>query len=320
MQSLAVFYGQNRPDYYLTEGLPLLLTTAFPFAAMGWWQAIRGTSCTQRSPTTEQLPPRSLALLRSLGLIALALPCILSLISHKEVRFIYPLLPILHVLAAPPLAAFFAPFPAPASLVKRTLLLALLAFNVALAAYASLVHQRGVVDVTHYLRHEYEARQLELGKDAALTGAGLQTEARIMTAAFLMPCHSTPWRSHLVHPGIEAWALTCEPPLHVPLSQRSGYLDEADVFYADPGAWMAENMAPIPGLGTQIGKDKEAATKSLGGKRAWPDYLVFFEQLLPEMAALLEGSRYSECWRGFSSHFHDDWRRKGDVVVWCDKT
>ena len=26
---------------------------------------------------------------------------------------------------------------------------------------------------------------------------------------------------------------------------------------------------------------------------------------------------YSECKRLFNSHWHDDWRRKGDVVVWC---
>ena len=34
-QDIAVFYGRNRPDYYLTEGLPLLLTTALPFAIAG---------------------------------------------------------------------------------------------------------------------------------------------------------------------------------------------------------------------------------------------------------------------------------------------
>ena len=40
-QLLAVFYGRNRPDYYLTEGLPLLLTTALPFAIVGLWSALR---------------------------------------------------------------------------------------------------------------------------------------------------------------------------------------------------------------------------------------------------------------------------------------
>lgn len=56
---------------------------------------------------------------------------------------------------------------------------------------------------------------------------------------------------------------------------------------------------------------------SVDGKREWPDYLVFFEQLESVMHTALQGSEYGECWRGFNSHWHDDWRRKGDVVVWC---
>ena len=35
------------------------------------------------------------------------------------------------------------------------------------------------------------------------------------------------------------------------------------------------------------------------------------------MHTALQGSGYGECWRGFNTHWHDDWRRKGDVVVWC---
>ena len=41
VQSLAVFYGANRWDYYVSEGLPLLLTTAIPFAYYGVWQTLR---------------------------------------------------------------------------------------------------------------------------------------------------------------------------------------------------------------------------------------------------------------------------------------
>ncbi len=35
------------------------------------------------------------------------------------------------------------------------------------------------------------------------------------------------------------------------------------------------------------------------------------------MEVALRGSGYAECWRGFNSHWHNDWRRKGDVAVWC---
>ena len=52
-------------------------------------------------------------------------------------------------------------------------------------------------------------------------------------------------------------------------------------------------------------------------RRAWPQNLVFFAQLEGTMGEVLRGSRYRECWRGKNSWVHDDWRRKGDVVVWC---
>ena len=111
VQSLAVFYGKNRHDYYLTEGLPLLLTTALPFAAIAVFQALRAVL---GSPNATAKGGEEIRFV--LALSVLTSVAALTLISHKEVRFIYPLLPMLHVLAAKPLATFFHPFPIP---VKR---------------------------------------------------------------------------------------------------------------------------------------------------------------------------------------------------------
>jgi hypothetical protein len=55
----------------------------------------------------------------------------------------------------------------------------------------------------------------------------------------------------------------------------------------------------------------------VGAGRDWPDYLVFFEQLETTMQHLLRGSGYGECHRTFNSHWHDDWRRRGDIVIYC---
>lgn len=52
-------------------------------------------------------------------------------------------------------------------------------------------------------------------------------------------------------------------------------------------------------------------------RRTWPQNLVFFEALEDELSGALRDTRYKECWRGFNSHFHDDSRRVGDVIVWC---
>jgi phosphatidylinositol glycan class B len=315
-QSLAVFYGTNRPDYYLTEGLPLLLTTALPFAVVGLWRSLRGQPL-RATPSSGSDEPR---ILPRLAWVSLIVTLSLSLISHKEVRFLYPVLPFLHVLAADPLSNFIPPH-SPKFRIAIVTLLAVV--NVLIAGYASQVHQRGAIDVLSYLRHQHEAHN----RLSTLT-AGVGNERIAPTSntsiAFLMPCHSTPWRSHLIYPEINAWALTCEPPLNIPLSERPMYLDEADQFYIYPGptAWLNENMEHVQTVtasGSRSGSHwaRQDPKFKREGRRAWPQYLVFFEQLEPVIKDVLSGSTYRECWRGFNSHFHDDHRRTGDVLVWC---
>ncbi|KAK6433339.1 glycosylphosphatidylinositol anchor biosynthesis [Oleoguttula sp. CCFEE 5521] len=294
VRNLASFYGSNRIDYYFTEGLPLLLTTALPFAVIGLWQSLRpGYDRPQFAGFVERQARYVLAVTAMITLLAF------SMIGHKEVRFIYPLLPILHVLAAKPLVSFFTPFPIPSSKLRLGVLVFGLTINIYIAAYVALLHQRGVIDVMHYLRHEVE----------------LPSRIRNTTVGFLMPCHSVPWRSYLVYPEIDAWALTCEPPLTLDFEQRMHYLDEADVFYSHPGGWLDDNMADRRSVMQSAATRVMAKTDTT--LKAWPEYLVFFEHLEPVMNAVLEDTRYRECWRGFNTHWHDDNRRRGDVIVQC---
>jgi phosphatidylinositol glycan class B len=220
----------------------------------------------------------------------------MSLIAHKEVRFIYPLLPGLLVLAAGPFSKFFSPLLLPKTAGKKILLFIFVAVNATLAFYISQVHQRGVIDVLHHVRHEHALK------------ASSNT-----TIMFMMPCHSTPWRSHLVFPGIDARALTCEPPLDIPFEARSSYMDEADQFYADPTAWMHQHME---GTETLWKRQLNARIDIHQDKAQWPEYLVFFEQLKPTMTKFLANTPYRQDWQGFNTHWHDDGRRQGDVVVW----
>ena len=293
VRSLAVFYGRNRHDYYLTEGLPLLLTTVLPFAIVGVWQAVRKVSSNTPGIVNGTI-------LKRLAWTTIWVTLAMSLIAHKEVRFLYPVLPFLHVIAARPVSSFFTPLKPS----RKVILMLLLIANVFIAGYTSQVHQRGVIDAVSYLRHKHE------------------TGGATTTVGFLMPCHSTPWRSHFVHPSIEAWALTCEPPLDVPLHKRDRYLDEADQFYLNPGVerWLTENMEDlrtVSGSQSQMHWARLNPTRMGEKRRPWPQNLVFFEQLEPALRKYLRQSNYRECWRGFNTHFHDDWRRQGDVIVWC---
>ena len=318
VQSLAVFYGNNDWHYYITQGYPLLLTTALPFALVGQCRALHSISANLRSPTA----PTTLS---QLATISLVVPAALSIISHKEVRFIYPVLPILHVLCASPLVSFFGPSVGLFSrerpstlniLLKRTFLTTLISVNLAIAVYTTTVHNSGLSSVTSYLRHQQEKHYLPSSRPTN------------MTVAFLMPCHSTAWRSHMLYPptstssGIEAWALSCEPPLHLNGSERASYIDEADIFYVEPLLWLRKTMSRHPPrpqgiFGSNALPRRRDVDVGPGRRRNWPDYLVFFEQLESVMDTALRGSGYRECWRHFNSHWHDDWRRQGDVVVWC---
>jgi phosphatidylinositol glycan class B len=325
-KSLAVFYGRNRGDYYFTEGLPLLLTTSFPFAVVGLWQSLRGpkppalakgddpgnTAASNEDATSSHILTR-------LSWTVIVMTVTLSLISHKEVRFLYPILPFLHIISARPLSRFLPPR---AALSHKAIIMFLLIVNILLAGYASQVHQRGVIDVLAHLRHKHETRNnlLNIHSNAGNNGPVVANT----TVGFLMPCHSTPWRSHLIYPEISAWALTCEPPIDIPVSQRSTYLDEADEFYIKPGpiAWLRGNMEDVQTIkasGSRSGQHWMRQDPKFKRKyrREWPQNLVFFEQLEETMKEYLKGTRYQECWRGFNSHFHDDSRRTGDVIVWC---
>ncbi|KAL1852206.1 glycosylphosphatidylinositol anchor biosynthesis [Paecilomyces lecythidis] len=329
-QSLAVFYGRNDWHYYISQGFPLLLTTALPFGLVGLYQAV--------SPSTRLHQDRTGASIRrQLGWICIGMPLVLSLISHKEVRFIYPLLPCLHVLAAPPFLDYFLPAITSSSRThtpRRLILLFLLLVNVTIALYTTLTHASGVIDVLSYLRGEHEAHyQVQTQPPQSSLTPVLPSSSPNMTVGFLMPCHSTPWRSHLVFPSIRGWALSCEPPVGLNDTQKASYLDEADQFYANPSEFLRENMvgglrhiprrpsylSPFPSL-NRPQTLPTTLTDEKGNPRfihEWPDYLVFFAQLEPTMRTLLRGSSYGECWRTWNTAWHDDSRRRGDVVVWC---
>ena len=311
-QDLAVFYGRNDWHYYLSQGLPLLLTTYLPFTLIGLWNS-------------GSAPVTSIQFLFTTTIFVTI--ATLSLISHKEVRFIYPLLPLLHIVAAPVLSTFFStntttttkststqstPITETETTIRRKPFLCLLILlNLSISVYTTTYHQSGVLSAVTFLRHEYEALALD-GRGLLLSSpdAGKYDDVPKITnysdsetfAGFLMPCHSTPWRSQLIYPGLRAWALGCEPPLDLPAGskEREVYRDEADRFYDDPGRFLTEEVGTV--------------------EKPWPRFIVGFEGIEGVLREYSQGrmKRFvvRERWRGFNSHWHDDERRRGDVVIW----
>jgi phosphatidylinositol glycan class B len=116
----------------------------------------------------------------------------LSCLGHKEFRFLMPLVSPMLIYAGHALSKL--------SIYKSHRLYTpalgiLLGSNMLLAMYLGTVHKQGVVKVTDWLRNE----------------AGMK---RVASVLFLMPCHSTPYYSRVVH-DIPMRFITCEPPLGI---------------------------------------------------------------------------------------------------------
>ncbi|TDZ61676.1 GPI mannosyltransferase 3 [Colletotrichum trifolii] len=301
-QSLAVFYGRNDWHYYLSQGLPLLSITYLPFVLASFY-----------NPPSTASKFRSLAI-KTLTASIYVMIASLSLISHKEVRFIYPLLPILHVLAASPLANFYTspassptpqtPLPKP-RLRHKNLLTVSLVVHALLSFFLTLLHQPAPLSVLTYLRTSY-ARLHPTSPVTSPLPSKYSSSVDPLFVLFLTPCHSTPWRSHLHHPSLRARALTCEPPLHTaPNSpERLNYRDEADRFYDDPQTFLATEIWP-------------AAANNVSR------YIVGFEGIEPWLHAFFSGpagerfgANPKRVWQGWNGFFNEDSRRAGRLVVW----
>ncbi len=166
--------------------------------------------------------------------------------------------------------------------------------NTLISLFFTQVHERGVIDVIEFLKYDPDVESI----------------------GFLTPCHSTPWQSYLHRPELQnsTWFLTCEPPLHLLNSTNSSkevesYMDESDIFYEDPKAFLYQNFPPV------FNKDLRSPGREY--KYEWPTHLVVFQDLEPFISQYLKDSPYQECARFFNTYFHWDDRRRGDVIVYC---
>ncbi|KAI1484020.1 glycosyltransferase family 22 protein [Daldinia sp. EC12] len=309
-QDLASFYGENDWHYYLSQGIPLLGTTITPFILQGLYRSLDSENSNWPVVTANTLKALSFVVFTNISA--------LSFVSHKEVRFITPLLPAFHILAAPYVTSFFTTLTnatstnsAPTLGWKRTpLLLAGLLVNVVIGGYLSYFHAAAPIKVVNYLRSEFEnihPKHLAIPQPANITVD--EDFAQELFALFLTPCHATPWRSHLVYPALRARALTCEPPLHTsPGSlQRQVYQDETRRFYADKVGFLKE-------LWPRDAPGEDMARYIVGYENIGPALYEYFDFTGPGARHKVELKRVWDSWNGL---FTDDDRKAGRLVVWA---
>ncbi|KAI1854624.1 hypothetical protein JX266_000742 [Neoarthrinium moseri] len=307
-QSLAIFYGQNDWHYYLSQGITLSCTTITPFAVLGLWSV---PEAALHSVTTKNA-------LKALSFAVLITISTLSFIVHKEVRFIYPLIPILHILAAPHITSFFTQpeeggIPTangPIGARRKPLLVLGLLVNLIIASYLSYFHAAAPISVMGYLRGEFERIHPEnMTVATPFLFKNETAEPLELFALFLTPCHTTPWRSHLIYPALRARALTCEPPLHTaPGSpERAAYVDEGWRFDADKVGFLANELWPTGGKGEEL-----------------PRYIIGFEGIEDALKTYFgpagpgadKGVTLKQTWSEWNGLFTDDDRKAGEIRVW----
>lgn len=197
LSKISDFYGKEPILWYLYNGLPTLLGIQYLMFFLALIRVRPGSSR------------------KELLMIGTVLWTILvySCISHKEFRFILPLLPMILYIAT--CSSFYENFRI--TEFKRKLLLTILVVsNLLPGLYISLVHQRGSLDLMRLVRNE-----LSIYNDSNVD------------ILFLTPCHATPLYSHL-HRNISVRFLTCEPNYDVKRKND-------DSFFEMPSKWLEAN-------------------------------------------------------------------------------
>eukprot|EP00850_Spirogloea_muscicola_P018611 SM000172S03084 [mRNA] locus=s172:193184:196341:+ [translate_table: standard] len=288
----AAAYGTHPWHWYFSQGFPVMLGTLLPLAALGaWWSPERGPA----------------------WLVLWTLACY-SPLAHKEFRFVLPVLPLAimyagHALAVlearswtaagrrrqdagaaaaaelqarPALTTEAGTVKSDGSSVQRlpagphfwsrpfaACVAALFATQIIPGLYFSVVHQRGSVVVMDYLSRE--------------AGAG-----RVAAVTFLMPCHSTPFYSHL-HRNVPMNYLDCSPR-----GLEAGASDST-AFLANPGSFVR---------------------RLYRNETTMPSHLVLFDVEEPKLRDFLQERGYSEARRFFHAHFPVDRELQNYVLVY----
>mmetsp|Transcript_310 Transcript_310/g.449 ORF Transcript_310/g.449 Transcript_310/m.449 type:complete len:598 (+) Transcript_310:130-1923(+) len=244
IEGLGSLYGTHPTHWYLTAGIPVMTGLLLPFLIVA---AV--TDLIRRQHTKNHLR-------NTCWIVILSYLTLHSASSHKEFRFLLPLLPLMCIIAGPLLAdqLDITKFPRRKVLSASTIFL-FIAVNLLAFLYLGVLHQRAPLDVNKSI-----VRQL-------------QQEERISNITnvhYLMGCHSTPLYSHLHVPGIrvEAWYLDCSPTCR----SSTILLCESEQFSIDPVSFI-ENAYEA-----QLHPSNSKRIESSTCVRTGPDFVVLFSE------------------------------------------
>lgn len=237
----ADYYGVHPWHWYLTAALPAALGAHAPLVVRGFL-ASRGW---RRAPAAT----------------ALAALVALSVSPHKELRFIYPLVhPLLLTYAGAALRSM------PGARRRRTLA-ALTLFNLPIAAYLSLAHQRAPLDAMRALRAEVaqaaETAEAALAAPAhGSAGSARRLPPLALHIDILTRCHQVPGLAQVHSPHARMSILHCPPPGLGGVFSSNG-AEDALATRAEYDAQGLPVVASVVGGGGE-GEDRTAPTAAYG--------------------------------------------------------
>lgn len=239
-QNISSFYGISQWHYYLSIAVPAIALSLLPLSLCGLFK-------------------HRFLLFTALGMIVMN-----TISPHKEIRFIYPISPLLIICASKTLHNIHK--------WRRAIVSILIVTNLLMFLVFGLLNQHGSIVVMRVLRKHKPS-----------------------SVYFAMPCHSTPFQSHLHLPNATLRFITCEPPVFVDKSKLIHYEDETDLFTKDP-------------------------IKFIKYANITEDYIVVYDALLQKHPNMFDNKAkrifYEEVervWNGGCCV--SDERRKGDIVL-----
>ncbi|XP_030385200.1 GPI mannosyltransferase 3 isoform X2 [Scaptodrosophila lebanonensis] len=234
--NIGSFYGSHPWYWYFTVGLPTVLgINTLPF--------LYGIMETVRKP--EKFP-----ICKQLLITIFLTLVVLSTVEHKEFRFVSSLLPLCLYVSSEALSRLSY---RASRTVLWTIALVILFGNALPGWYLSTVHQKGPIELMPKLRQIAQEYKDEREHRASIL--------------FLMPCHSTPYYSH-IHENVTMRFLTCEPNLQ----KQDNYIDEADRFFDSPKSWLNSHIPVYP-------------------RTALPSHVVLFDSLADKISEFLGNYR-----------------------------
>ncbi|CAH8628153.1 unnamed protein product [Heterobilharzia americana] len=178
-----------------------------------------------------------------------------SFLSHKEFRFLFPIIPLAMYFCGV-VSAWFIRYRFGLKFLRSQyyrrhwLIWFIILTQIPVALYTCLIHQRGGLDAIRFIDQAMSLKQLKNERTTVLC---------------LTPCHTVPSVGYL-HRNISFKQLSCDPDLTQLIPNNYQYIDEADLFYENPKLWLENYLTSLnPGLKIDLQR---------------PTFILFFDHLI----------------------------------------